>query len=130
MSMFKSAEQLCAWAGMCPGNNESAGKKYSTKVLKSNPYIKNVLCQCAWAATRKRNSYFSNWYWKLKQRRGAKKAVMALGRKMLTVIYALLTTGVLYDESSFDRIKEKQDDLRKKRIISEAKKYGLQLIQA
>lgn len=128
LSMFESAGHLCAWAGMSSGNNESAGKKYSTKVLKGNPYIKNVLCQCAWAATRQRNSYFSSWYWKVKQRRAAKKAIVALGRKMLTVIYALLTTGTLYDESSFDRIKEKQDELRKNRIIAEAKKYGLQLI--
>jgi transposase len=130
LSMFESAGHLCAWAGMSPGNNESAGKKYSTKVLKGNPYIKNVLCQCAWAATRQRNSYFNSWYWKVKQRRGAKKAIVALGRKMLAVIYALLTTGALYDESSFDRIKEKQDELRKNRIIAEAKKYGLQLIPA
>lgn len=128
LSMFKSAEHLCAWAGMTPGNNESAGKKYSTRVLKGNPYIKNVLCQCAWGATRQRNSYFNSWYWKVKQRRGAKKAIVALGRKMLTVIYALLTTGTLYDESSFSRIKEKQEDLRKNKLIAEAKKYGLQLI--
>jgi hypothetical protein len=72
----------------------------------------------------------SNWYWKLKQRRGSKRAVVALGRKMLTVIYALLTTGELYDESHFSISMERQTESKKRRLIAEAKKLGLELVAA
>jgi len=130
LTKFKTAGHLCSWAGMCPGNNESAGKKKSTKVNKGNNFIKNVLCQCSWAITRHRKSFLHNWYWKIKQRRGCKKAIVALGRKLLTIIYNLITKKELFNEEHYNNTMQKQEELRKKRLMFEARKLGFELIKA
>lgn len=127
LHMFPSSAQLCAWAGMTPGNNESAGKRKSSKLLPGNPYIKNVLCQCAWATGRSRHTYLHEWFWKLKVRRGGKRAVIAVAHKLLTFVYHILTTHQPFDEQRHLAVKEEQDRLRVKKIIAEAKKYGLTL---
>jgi transposase len=72
MSVFKSANHLAAWAGVCPGNNESAGKRRGGKVRKGNVHLKTVLVEAAWATTRKQDSYFKTKYYQLKARRGGK----------------------------------------------------------
>ena len=125
LSMFKTSQQLCSWAGMSPGSNISAGKNKSTKASKGNAYIKCVLCQCSWGITRCRKTYLSEWFWKLKQRRGSNKAIVALGRKVLTFIYHILNNKEPFDDSRHKEIKIKQEEIKKKRIITEAKKYGL-----
>jgi hypothetical protein len=71
-----------------------------------------------------RNTYLSNFYWKTKQRRGAKKAVVALARKILVIVYHLLKNGDVYDENKFELTKQKQELLRVKRISMEARKLG------
>lgn len=75
-----------------------------------------------------RKSYLCNWYWKVKQRRGAKKAIIALARKVLVIIYSMLKSGKVYDETVFDYVKQNQEALRLKKVISEAKKLGLEVI--
>jgi transposase len=130
LRMFPTAAHLCSWAGMCPGNNESAGKKKSTRLSKGNTHLKNILCQCAWAATRCKKNYLRDWYWKLSRRIGMKKAVIALGRKILTIIYYILTSGESYDEGRYAQVKQRHDELRKNKIIAEAQKLGLKLIPA
>jgi transposase len=127
LDMFPTAGHLCAWAGLTPGNNLSAGKKHSTRVRKGNTFVKGVMCQCAWAATRHRGSYFANWYWNLQRRKGQKKAVIALARKMLSIVYVLLTTGEMYDESHFAQTRQAQEEKQRKRLIAQAAKLGLTL---
>lgn len=97
MSCFPTSEHLASWAGLSPGNNESAGKKKSTRILHGNSYLKRVLNQCAWACSHVRDSPYSSWYWRLKKRVGTKKAIVALSRKLLTLCYALLTSGSFFD---------------------------------
>lgn len=128
LSMFPSAGHLCSWVGMCPGNNESAGKKKSTRITPGNAHLKSVLCQCAWAAIRSKRNYLREWFYKLSRRRGMKKAVIALGRKMLVILYNMLTTGECYNEKHFAEAQNKYDEIRKRRLISEAKKLGLELV--
>jgi hypothetical protein len=77
-----------------------------------------------------RSCYLSSWYWKVKQRRGAKKAIIALARKILVIIYNILKTGSQYDETMFEAVQQKQSERHKKRIIAEAKKLGLQIVEA
>lgn len=89
MSQFPSSSHLSSWAGVSPGNNESAGKK-STRTTKGNPHIKTALCEAAWAASRSRNTRLSVKYWKLASRRGKKKALVAISHKMLVIIYHML----------------------------------------
>jgi len=102
MKPFKTAEQICSWAGLCPGNNESTGKRKSTSVTKGNSYIKSMLCEIAWVIAGKRNTYLSAWYFRIKQKKGAKKAIIALARKLLVIIYTMLKQGTLFDESCFE----------------------------
>lgn len=83
----------------------------------------------AWSITRMRNTYLSNWYWKVKQRRGGKRAIVALARKLLAIIYTMLKTDTDFDEMAFEVARVKQDKFRVKKIIAEAKKLGLTVIE-
>ena len=93
---FSSAEKLCSWAGVVPRNDESAGKVKSRKTLHGNAYVKSILCQAAWAAVSVRNSPFHAWYWSHQHKLGKKKAIIAVARKLLKLIYLLLSSGRLY----------------------------------
>lgn len=83
MSRFKTAEHICSWAGLCPGNNESAGKQKSTSITKGNPYIKSMLCEIAWVIAGKRKTYLSAWYWRIKQKKVPKKQLLHLRANFL-----------------------------------------------
>jgi transposase len=93
---FSSGEKLCRWAGVTPRNDESAGKMKSRKTLHGNPYLKSILCQAAWAAVKVRNSPFHDWFWTHQYKLGQKKAIIAVSRKLLMLIYHLLNTGTAY----------------------------------
>lgn len=93
---FESSAQLCSWAGTVPRNDESAGKIKARKTNHGNRYVKSVLCQAAWAAVSVRNSPFRAWYWSHKHKLGEKKAIIAVARKLLKLIYLLLSTNQLY----------------------------------
>ncbi len=97
MNNFKSPEHLCSWAGLSPRNDESAGKIKSKKILHGNPYIKSILCQVSWAAVKCRNSCFANWFWSHQGKLGKKKAIIAVSRKILYIIYLLIQRGVMFD---------------------------------
>ena len=99
MSSFKTANHIASWAGLAPKDNESAGKQKAKKTQKANIYIKSILVECAWAATRTRKTRLSNWYWRNSKRLGEKKAITAVARKLLCYIYAMLKSGELYDIS-------------------------------
>lgn len=124
MSHFKTAEHICSWAGLSPGNNESAGKRKSTSITKGNPYVKSMLCEVAWVIAGKRKTYLSSYYWKLKQKKGAKKAIIALARKLLVIIYTMLKQGTLFNESCFEARRKKQEQDQTSRYIRELKKRG------
>ena len=124
MKPFKTAEHICSWAGLCPGNNESAGKRKSTSVTKGNPYIKSMLCEIAWVIAGKRNTYLSAWYWRIKQKKGAKKAIVALARKLLVIIYTMLKQGTLFDESCFEVRRKNCEQKQLSRHIRELEKHG------
>jgi len=94
---FDSVNKICAWAGLSPRNDESAGKIKSRKILVGNPYVKSILCQAAWAAVKSRNNPFRDWFWKHKHRMGDKKAIIAVSRKLLSTIYVLLKNNTPYD---------------------------------
>lgn len=81
---FKTAEHICSWAGLSPGNNESADKRSNTSVTKGNPYVKSMLCEVAWVIAVKRNSYLSIWYRKLKQKKGSKRPSLPLPESFLS----------------------------------------------
>ena len=98
MSVFPSSKHLCSWAGLTPQNNESAGKKKTTRISRAGAYIKPLLVQCALCAIRaKRNPEIRNRYLSIKKRRGHKKAIIAIARMLLTAIYNILKKNEPYN---------------------------------
>jgi transposase len=98
MRQFPTAGHLLSWAGLVPRLDESAGKRRSTRVRKGAPWLKPVLVQCAWAAARKKNSYFQAQFMRLKARRGPKKAAIAVAASILTTVYHMLADGTCYQD--------------------------------
>ena len=128
MGAFPTSEHLASWSGMSPGNYESAGKRKSTRTNPGNVYLKSILCEVAWVVSRMRRTYLSQWYWKIRQRRGTKKAIVALGRKILTIIYAILKSGQEYDEGHFEEIREYYKRMRLERMASELTQAGFSVV--
>lgn len=124
MKPFKTAEHICSWAGLCPDNSESARKRKSTSVTKGNPYIKSMLCEISWVIAEKRNTYLSAWYWRIKQKKGSKKAIVALARKLLVIIYTMLKQGTLFDESYFETRRKNCEQKQLSRYIRELDEHG------
>ena len=103
MSVFPSDKELASWAGLSPTNNESAGKKKSVRISKAGLFLKPILVQCALAAIKdKKKIYFACKYYRIKKRRGHKKAIIAIARMMLTCIYHMLDTGECFHPSDSD----------------------------
>jgi len=98
MSRFPTAGHLCAWAGICPGNHQSAGKRRRSRILEGNRWLKGTLTQTAWAATRKKGSYLAAQYRRLAGRRGKKRAVIAVGHSQLVSAYHMLRLQVDYHD--------------------------------
>jgi transposase len=98
MKQFPTAAHLASWAGICPGNNESAGKRRSGRTRKGNRWLRAVLSQTAWAAAAKKDSCFRSRYHRLKPRRGSKRAIVAVAHSQLVVIYRVLAAGTPYRE--------------------------------
>ena len=106
MSRFPTVGHFISWAGLCPKNDQSAGKRRSTRMRKGAPWLKTILIQCAWAATRVKGCYLQAQYLRLRSRRGAKKAAGAVAASILTAAYHMLRDGTSYQElggSHFDR---------------------------
>jgi transposase len=124
MSAFPTAQHLCSWAGLAPGNHESAGKKKKQRTNPGNPYLKTMLCEVAWVIARQRKLYLSGWYWRLKQRTDTKRAIVALARKLLVIIYTMLKTEQPFDEQRFLERKVASEQKRVSRMVHELTKLG------
>ena len=101
MSAFGSAERLASWVGICPGNNESAGKRKTGRIRKGNAWVRRLLCEFAQAAARTRSALRAK-FDSLAIRKGRKKSVIALAHKMLRTIYAMLSNGTHYEDKTVD----------------------------
>jgi transposase len=107
MSRFPTEGHLCSWAGMCPGNNESAGKRRTGKTTRGSRWLRTGLVQAAWAASHTKNTYLSAQYRRLAARRGKRRALVAVGHTILVIVYQLLKKGTNYEELGgdyFDRL--------------------------
>jgi transposase len=89
---FPSAAKLSSWAGVCPGNNESAGKRKSTRTTKGNPYLRDMLLECAWASSHRKNSQMQHRYRRLQPRKGHKRAIVAVAHALIQAVYYVLST--------------------------------------
>jgi transposase len=117
MSLFPSAAHLISWACIRPRHDESAGKRRSNRQRKGANWLKATLVQCGLAAAKKKGSYLQAQFYRLKARRGAKKAIMAVVASILTAIYHMLKDGTMYQDLGCDHFKRHSNDQQKKRLL-------------
>jgi transposase len=98
MAQFPTADHLASWAKVCPGNNESGGKRRSRATGKGNPWLRSILVEAAWGAVNTKGSYLKAQYHRLAVRRGAKRAILAVAHTILVTIYHMLRRGTTYQE--------------------------------
>jgi transposase len=124
MEQFPTAEHLASWAGMCPGNNESAGKRRGGRTTKGNRWLKRTLVQAAWAASRTKGTYLSAQYRRLARRRGRKKALVAVGHTLLVIIYHVLKRGTNYAELGGDFLERQEPERLTRQLVKRLESLG------
>jgi transposase len=127
MSRFPTAGHLVAWAGLCPGQNESAGKRKSARLRKGAPWLKTMLVQCAWAAKRKKDSYYRAQFHRLSGRRGPQKAICAVAAAILTAIYHMLKDGTAHHDLGANHFDRRPTQVRVKHLVARLAKLGYQV---
>ena len=119
MERFPTDSHLASWAGLCPGNNESAKKRRSGKTTKGNKLLRSTLIVCAHSAAKVKNSYFYAQFKRISARRGSKRAYVAVAHSMLTAVYHILKDGVAFKDLGADYYNQFN---REKKIASYLKK--------
>jgi transposase len=127
MTRFPTAGHLASWAGMCPGNHESAGKRLSGKTCKGSPWLRNLLVEAAHAAARSKNTYLSALYHRIKARGGAKQALIAVGHAILVAIYHMLSRAQSYQDLGGNYFDEHDRKAVEKRLVRRLEKLGYQV---
>jgi transposase len=127
MERFPTDHHLASWAGMCPGNNESAGKRKSGKTTKGSRYLRAALVQAAWAASHQKGTYLAAQYKRLVKRMGKKKALIAVGHSILVIAYHVLQTRSSYQELGGDYFDRRNVDKQRKRLIRQLEGLGLKV---
>ena len=124
MTRFPTARHLVAWARLCPRLDESAGKVHSRRILKSAAWVKTLLVQAAWCATRTRNSYLRAQFLRLRARRGAKKAIVAVAASILTAVYWMIRDGQPYRDLGFNYFQASDTDRFVRRSVARLQQLG------
>lgn len=127
MAQYPSADHLSSWAGMSPGNDESAGKRRSGKTPKGNKWLRRTLTQAAWAATKRKGGYLAAQYRQLSARRGKKRAIVALGHTILVAAYHMLKDEVDYRDLGSDYFDRRRRDRTTKHLVSRLEGLGYEV---
>jgi len=127
MDRFPSAKHLASWAGMCPGNNESAGKRRSGQTTKGSKYLRTALVEAAWAATRAKGTYLQAQYQRLVKRMPKKKALVAVGHTMLVIGYHLLSRRVAYADLGSDYVDRQHIERQRRRLVERLAALGVKV---
>jgi transposase len=124
MSRFKTAGHLISWAGLFPKNDQSAGKRRSTRMKKGAPWLKSTLVQCAWAASRTKGSYLQAQYLRLRSRRGTNKAVCAVAASILTAAYHMLKNSIPYQDLGANHFDNRDKGKQALRLVNRLQSLG------
>jgi len=127
MTRFPTSRHLASWAGMCPGNNESAGKRRSGRTRKGSPWLRAALVEAAQAAGRTRQTYLGAQYRRLAARRGTKRAVVAVGHSILVIVYHLLRRDARYDDLGPRYFDERDRQAIQHRLVRRLQQLGLKV---
>lgn len=128
MTPFVDAAHLASWAGLCPGNSESAGKRHSGRTRKGNSYLRRALCQSAWAAARAQDRFLSAVFFRIARRSGLKKAAIAIAHRLLVIIYSMLRDGTEYQELGGDYFDRLQPERTAQRLIQRLDRLGFDIV--
>jgi len=128
MTAFPTGEAIVSWAGLCPGNNESAGKRKSGKSPVRKHHLKTIMIEVAWAAIKKKGSYFKDKYYRLKARRGAKKAIVAIAHRILLGIYHVIKDGVEFRDLGADYLTRRNTSQKMSYLRKQAQLMGYDLV--
>jgi transposase len=124
MTRFASDAHLISWACICPRNDESAGKRRSSRIRKGSPWLKTTLVQCAWAAARTKGSYLQAQFHCIRARRGPKKAIVAVAASILTAIYHMLKDGTMYQDLGPKYFDRRDHERQKRRLVQRLADLG------
>jgi len=127
MSVFPTAGQAASWAGLCPGNSESAGKRLSGRTRKGDRYLRRTLVQSAWAVIRKKDCFLTALFYRLAQRRGMKKAAVAVAHRILILAYYVIRDGVEYHEVGGDYFDRQNPQRTVERLVRRMERIGYQV---
>jgi transposase len=124
MSRFPTSGHLISWAGLCPRSDESAGKRRSTRLRKGNRWLKTILIQCAQAARKTKLTYLSTQFFRIRARRGDKKAIAAVAASILTAVYHMLSNGTVYRDPGPQHFDGKHKNSLLKRMLTRIRNLG------
>ena len=127
MSVFPTTAHVASWAGMCPGTHESAGKQISTRTTKGNRYLRRALLEAAWAATRKKQSYLRVFFQRLQFKKGWGKAIVALGHKLLVILYEIMKTRIPFIELGADYYDQLDPEKTIQRLKARIERLGVEV---
>ncbi len=122
---FPSAQHLASWAGLCPGNHESAGKRLSGTSRKGNAWLRRSLCQAAWAASHTKDTYLATRFRRLAARKGKKRAIVAVAHTILGIVYHRLKAKQPDRELGADYVDRLNADHRKRMLLKRLERLGL-----
>jgi transposase len=127
MGRFPTAGHLVSWAGLCPGHNESAGKRKSSRLRKGAPWLKTVMVQCAWGAIRTKDSYYRAQFNRLTSKHGKKKAACAVAASILIAVYHMLKDGTHHQDLGANHFDHRSTEIKAKRLAAQIAKLGFQV---
>ena len=124
MKMFSSPKHAASWAGLCPGNHESGGKRLSNRTRKGNRWLRRALCQAAWAATRKKNSYLAAFFYRKAGKHGQRKAIVALAHRILVIAFCMLRDETDYRDAGGDYFDRLHPERTRARLVRRLQRLG------
>ena len=128
MDAFATPENLSSWAGMCPGNEESAGKRIRNRTTKGNRWLRRALVVAAWAASHTKDTYLSAQYRRLAPRRGKKRALIAVGHSLLVIFHEMLKRGVPYQDLGGDFFNRMEPERLRRYLVKRLEALGFQVV--